>query len=282
MAPGAEVYLDHAATTPVCAEVRSVMEPWLWEEYGNASSRHRSGMRAAAAIAEARALVAAAVAGTDPGGVVFTSGATEANNIAIRSHALQQRAHGSHVLVGPFEHPSCMATALSLRDEGFEVEVCEADAEGTLDFGARLRPDTVLAIQMLVNNVTGELFPVPALAKLVAERSPHALLHVDCVQGLGKLPLDLATLGAASIALSAHKVHGPKGCGALVLTPAARKQLRPLAHGGGHGACLPAKWSEIDAAAGFVHPLGLVLQRVACDPARRTPPPSSGWAELRS
>ena len=201
-----EIYLDHAATTPTDAEVRSAMEPWLWDHFGNPSSRHTLGVRTKAAIEHARAQVARAV-GAEAENVVFTSGATEANNIAILSHARTNRKRGRHVLVGPMEHPSSMATVMSLRGEGFEIEVAQLTEGGGIDFERRLRKDTVLVVQMLVNNVTGYLFPVPALAKLVKARSPHAMLHVDCVQGLGKLPISLAALGAHSLVISSHKVH---------------------------------------------------------------------------
>ena len=268
-----EIYLDHAATTPVHPEVRAAMEPWLWEHFGNPSSRHQLGQRTKAAIEHARALVAGACGGSgsavEPHDVIFTSGATEANNLAIRSHAFSQRSRrrGAHVAVSPFEHPSAMEAALALREEGFEVTVASVDdATGAVRWCEALRQDTVLVVQMLVNNVTGALFPVPALADLCRTAAPHALLHVDCVQALGKVPLDLQVLGAHSIVLSAHKVHGPKGCGALVLGCAAdgdvRNSLQPLMHGGGHEGGLRSGTENVAAIVGMGRAVARASERL--------------------
>lgn len=226
------IYLDNAATTPVSEEVRAAMAPWLFEEYGNPSSRHRAGVRAAEALDAARRELAAAV-GAQPAGVVFTSGGTESNNLAVLGLARARERRGHHLLLGATEHPSVSAPARALAAEGFEVEVLASTGAGELDLervGAQLRPDTVLVAQMLVNNEFGAVYPVARLARLVRAGAPEAALHVDAVQGLGKLEVSLLGLGAHSLALSAHKVHGPKGAGALVLAEGVRP--RPLVHGG--------------------------------------------------
>ena len=227
------VYLDHAATTPLAPEVREAMLPWLGASFGNPSSRHPMGLHAAAAVEEARATVAQATGGSTAN-VLFTSGGTEANNLAVLGLARARRRRGRHVLVGPTEHPSVRDAALALVDEGFEVERLRLGSGGELDLEdlvARLRDDTVLVLQMLVNNEFGSIYPVARVARVVRANAPNAVLHVDAVQVLGKLELSIGELGAHSLAISAHKLHGPKGAGALVLTEGV--QPRPLVFGGG-------------------------------------------------
>jgi len=233
----ATIYLDNAATTPLDPAVREAMRPCFEGEFGNPSSRHGPGQRAADAIERARAEVARAlVARTED--VLFTSGGTEANNLGVLGSARARSKHGRHVLVGPTEHDCVRASALALESEGFQVETLRLASGGALDrehLAAALRPDTVLVAQMLVQNEFGSVYPVRELARLVRARSPHAAVHVDAVQALGKVEISIRTLGVDSIAVSAHKVHGPKGSGALVT--AGSIPLRPILHGGGqqHG-----------------------------------------------
>jgi cysteine desulfurase len=225
------IYLDNAAGTPLAPEVREAMLPFLEERFGNPSSRHPLGVDAAEAVDAARAAVARAT-GARPQAVTFTSGGTEANNLAVLGLA---RARGSgHVLVGPTEHPSVRESADALAEEGFDVETLVLDDAGELDLdhlASHLRPDTVVVAQMLVNNEFGTRYPVERVARIVRANAPRAALHVDAVQGLGKMALSIGELGAHSLSISAHKVHGPKGAGALVLAEGVR--LRPLFFGGG-------------------------------------------------
>lgn len=227
------LYLDNAATTPISAAVREAIRPFLEDEFGNPSSRHPAGQRAARAVEEARRAVARALGGRDQD-VFFTSGGTESNNLAVLGLARARAKHGRHVVIGPTEHPSVRESALALSDEGFEVESARLDPDGRLDlvdFGARLRPDTVLVAQMLVNNEFGTVYPVAKLGRMVRASSPHAALHVDAVQALGKLDVRLHELGAHSLSISAHKIHGPKGVGACLFAEGVRPA--PLVHGGG-------------------------------------------------
>ena len=228
-----QIYLDNAATTRIAPEVRAAMLPWLGEQWGNPSSRHRLGVRAREALDRARDQIARAV-DSRARGVHFTSGGTEANNIAVQGAAHKRAAKGRHILIGATEHPAVRDAAESLRAQGFEVEALQLDAEGRLDLeqaASALRPDTVLVAQMLVSNELGTVYPVAALTRLVRGRSPHAHVHVDAVQGLGKLELSLQDLGVDSLAISAHKLHGPQGGGALVLAEGV--ELPALVHGGG-------------------------------------------------
>src|SRR5262245_48378381 len=209
------------------------MLPFLEGEFGNPSSRHRPGQRAAEAIERARADVARAL-GARGADVIFTSGGTEANNLAVQGSARARAKHGKHVLVGPTEHDCVRDAALALAEEGFEVESLRLAENGALDLehlASALRPTTVLVAQMLVQNELGSIYPLREVAKLARARAPHAAVHVDAVQGLGKVEISIRTLGVDSIAVSAHKVHGPKGSGALVTAGAI--PLKPLFHGGG-------------------------------------------------
>lgn len=227
------IYLDHAATTPLAPEVREAMRPFFEDEFGNASSRHPLGQRAAEAIERARGQVARAVCAT-PRNVTFTSGGTEACNLAVLGLARAASRHGRHVLVGATEHACVRESALALAAEGFEVEFAALAKDGALDladFERRLRPQTVLVAQMLANNEFGTVYGIAHVARLVRKLAPRARLVVDAVQAFGKLDCSVHELGADCIVISAHKIHGPKGAGALIA--AGELALDPLVHGGG-------------------------------------------------
>jgi len=226
-------YLDHAATTPLSDAVRRAIAPYLEDEFGNPSSRHLLGARVADALETARAEVARAL-GAHPSGVVFTSGGTEANNLAVLGLARGAGRRGRHVLVGATEHPSVAAPAAALAAEGYEVETLRLDSRGDLDLddlAKRVRPDTALVSVMFVNNLFGTIQPVEDVAEIVAGRAPEARVHVDAIQAAGKLDVSLGELGVHALSVSAHKIHGPKGAGALVL--ARGVEPRPLVFGGG-------------------------------------------------
>lgn len=231
--PVTTIYLDNAATTAVAPSVHAAMAPFLEAEFGNPSTRYSMGVRAAEAVDRARELVARAT-GARARHVTFTSGGTEANNLAVLGLARQRARRGKGIVIGPSEHPSVRASALSLRDEGFNVREARLRPDGSLDlasFEELLSDDTVLVAQMLVNNEVGSVYAVSELARIVRRDAPNAALHVDAVQGLGKLELSIEELGADTLAVSAHKVHAPKGTGALVTR--GDVPLRPLVFGGG-------------------------------------------------
>ena len=247
----AAVYLDNAATTPVAEAVRAEMLPWLTADWGNPSSRHAFGVRARSAIDRAREQVARAL-GARAERVIFTSGGTEANNLAVLGAARARKAQGKHILVGPAEHPAVRDPALALVDEGFEVEVGKLGANGAFDlesFLAGVRPDTVLVALMLASNEHGAIYPVSKVAIAVRRRAPHAHIHTDAVQALGKLEVDIVDLGVDSVSVSAHKIHGPKGTGALVL--ASELPLRPLVFGGGQEGALRSGTENVAGIVGF-------------------------------
>jgi cysteine desulfurase len=214
------VYLDHAATTPVAPEVRAAMLPFLGEVFGNPSSAHATGRAARAAVDEARERVAAAL-GCAPGEVVFTSGGSEADNLAIRGALDRHAGRGRHLVVTAIEHDAVLKTAEELADLGrCELSVVPCDGHGVVDpeaVGAAVRDDTVLVSMMLANNEVGTVQDVAAAAEAARRRNPSVLVHTDAVQALGRLPVDVRALGVDMASITAHKVYGPKGAGALYL-----------------------------------------------------------------
>jgi cysteine desulfurase len=216
----APVYLDHAATTPVAPEVRAAMLPFLGEVFGNPSSAHATGRAARVAVDEARERVAGAL-GCAANEVVFTSGGSEADNLAIRGALDRHAARGRHLVVTAIAHDAVLKTAEELADLGrCEVSVVPCDGHGVVDpeaVGAAVRDDTVLVSMMLANNEVGTVQDVAAAAEAARRRNPGVLVHTDAVQALGRLPVDVRALGVDMASITAHKVYGPKGAGALYL-----------------------------------------------------------------
>jgi cysteine desulfurase len=224
------VYFDNNATTPVAPEVREAMLPCLSEIFGNPSSAHREGEAARAEVDQARARVAALL-NTSPARIVFTSGGTEANNLAIFSAATADPAK-KHLLASRVEHPSVLAPLGFLAKHGYEVELLEVGPDGSLDLNrlkAAIRPDTALVSLMGANNETGVLWPLAEIGALCRERG--VLCHSDVVQMLGKEPIDAAALPVDYLSMGGHKLHGPKGVGALYV--ARKAPLTPLLRGAG-------------------------------------------------
>ena len=229
----AEHYLDNSATTPVLPAVAQAAARVMVEEYGNPSSLHTKGYEAKKLLEEARARVAARL-GAQPEEVVFTSGGTEANNLALFG-AAQARAHlGKKIVTTAAEHDSVLHPCRELEKRGFSVVYIKPDSDGHLSEKAlteAIDGETILVSVMLVNNETGAMFPVEAAARAIRRKKAPALLHVDAVQAFGKLPFTVKKLGADLLTLSGHKLHAPKGVGALYVKKGAR--LLPQALGGG-------------------------------------------------
>jgi cysteine desulfurase len=222
------VYLDNNATTPVLPEVFEAMRPYFGEQFGNASSIHHHGQETRAAVESARESVAALL-GCSASEVIFTSGGTESDNLAIAGLV---RA-GDHVITSGIEHHAVLHAAKSLEQIGCEVTVLPADGRGLVDpddVKRSLRPATKLITVMMANNETGVLQPVEEIGKVAAEA--EVLFHTDAVQAAGKVPIDVNRMQCHALSISGHKLHGPQGTGALFLKKGS--QLHPLFHGGRH------------------------------------------------
>jgi len=234
--PPRPIYLDHHATTPLDPAVVAAMLPYLTEKFGNPSSRqHAFGQEAHAAVEEARAQLARLI-GAEPGDIVFTSGATESDNLAVRGAARAATARGRHLVTTAIEHPAVLEPARTIEREGFEVTVVGVGRDGivaTDEIARALRPDTVLVSVMAANNEVGTVQPIAEIGRLCGQRG--ILFHTDAVQAIGRMPVRVDEWGTDLVSISAHKMYGPKGVGVLYVRRSRRPRIRlqPQAEGGG-------------------------------------------------
>ena len=228
------IYLDNSATTQPCPEAVEAMTKALTENWGNPSALYGFGIETARALRSARSDVAAAL-GAEPERVFFTSGGTEADNWAIFGTVKRLGKRGRHIVTTAIEHPAILNCMKDLETRGYDVTYLPPDSEGFISADAlktALRPDTILVSVMMVNNEVGSVMSIAQMAKLTHRFCPEAIFHTDAVQGFLKVPFAAKTLGADLISVSSHKIHGPKGCGALYMSPRL-KSFPPLLLGGG-------------------------------------------------
>src|SRR3984893_14485536 len=233
--PHLPIYMDYSATTPVDPRVVDKMIPYLREQFGNPASRsHSYGWDAERAVEEAREQVAALV-NADPREIIWTSGATESNNLAIKGAAHFYKSKGKHVVTVKTEHKAVLDTCRELEREGFEVTYLDVKSDGLIDldtFKAALRPDTILVSVMFVNNEIGVIQDIETIGEICREKG--IIFHVDAAQATGKVVIELNRLKVDLMSFSAHKTYGPKGIGAMYVRRKPRVRVEAQMHGGGH------------------------------------------------
>ena len=262
------IYMDHSATTPVAPEVLAAMLPYFSDKFGNASSLHGFGREAREALEESRQKLARLL-NADPEEIVFTSGGTESDNIALRGIAYKNRNSGRHIITSQIEHPAILETCRSLEQEGFSVTYLPVNREGLVDLSElerAIRPDTILISIMHANNEIGTIQPLKEIGSLAAERDIY--LHTDAVQTVGKIPVDVEAMGADLLSLSAHKLYGPKGVGALYIRRGTK--IQSLATGGGHEMGMRSGTENVPGIVGLARAADLAREEMAAEGQRLT------------
>lgn len=260
------IYLDNNATTAVLPEVAAAMTPYLIEDYGNASSIHWFGQKAKSALDEARRDVARLLH-AEPTEIVLLGGGTEADNLAIRGIAEALRSKGRHLITSKIEHHAVLHTCKDLEKQGFDVTWLPVSSEGLVDpddVRRAIRPDTILISVMHANNEIGTIQPIEEIGRIAEETDVY--FHVDGVQALGKIPVDVKTLKADLYSVSAHKIHGPKGVGALFVRKGT--VLKPILTGGGHERNRRSGTENVPGIAGFGVAARIAGERLASDMSR--------------
>ncbi len=262
------IYMDHSATTPLDPQVLQAMLPFFSEKFGNASSLHSFGLEAKEALEDSRERVAKLL-GADPEEIVFTSGGTESDNLALKGTARRNRELGRHIITTQMEHPAILETCRKLEKEGYEVTYLPVTSEGLVEpaaLEAAIRPDTILISVMHANNEVGTVQPIEEIGCIAAEKGIY--LHSDAVQSVGKIATDVNALGVDLLSLSAHKLYGPKGVGALYIRRGTK--IESIVQGGGHERGLRSGTENIPGIVGLGRAAELCRERMNADGQKLT------------
>lgn len=262
------IYMDHSATTPVAPEVLEAMLPYFTEKFGNASSLHSFGLEAKEALEASREKVAELL-GAKPDEIIFTSGGTESDNLALKGIAYRNREKGKHIITTTIEHPAILEVCHKLETQGFEVTYLPVTNDGFVDpaaLEAAIRDDTILISVMHANNEIGTIQPLKEIGRIAAERDIY--LHTDAVQSTGKIPIDVNDMGLDLLSLSAHKLYGPKGVGALYVRKGTR--VESITQGGGHERNLRSGTENVAGIVGLASAAELCRQTMANEAQRLT------------
>jgi cysteine desulfurase len=278
------IYLDNHATTPMDPEVLKAMLPFFTDVFGNAASRnHEFGWTAEAAVEKARAQVARLI-GASEKEIIFTSGATESDNLALVGVAEMYKEKGNHIITTPIEHKAILDSCHHLESKGFEVTYLPVDEYGRVSpeqLRAAITPKTILVSIMFANNEIGTINPIAELGKVCKEKG--VLFHTDAVQALGKVPVDVEAMGIDLLSLTAHKIYGPKGVGALyVRRKNPRVRLAPMVHGGGHERGMRSGTLNVPGIVGFGKAAELAFKLMPEERARLTKLRDRLWDGLRA
>jgi cysteine desulfurase len=257
-----EIYLDNSATTRPYDEVINFMSEINTSFYGNPSSLHTKGIEAEKLLKKARKEVANSL-GADSKQLIFTSGGTESNNLAILGYLNANPRNGKHVITTMLEHPSVLEVYKSLAEKGYEVDYIKNDSSGTVDLNDlenKIRNDTALISCIYVNNETGAIAPLKDIVRIKNSRNPEACLHIDAVQAFGKIPIDPQKSGVGLMSVSSHKIHGPKGIGALFVSKGTK--IKPIIYGGGQETGLRSGTENVPGICGFGMACSLTFKNI--------------------
>ncbi|MFQ5700241.1 MAG: cysteine desulfurase family protein [Acidobacteriota bacterium] len=275
------IYMDHNATTPVHPEVVEAMLPYFSREFGNPSSTtHVYGRRAAEAVNEAREAIARLLGASSPDEVVFTAGATESDNLAIRGGARRLASRGDHIVTCAIEHEAVLETCASLREEGFETTVVPVEANGCVDPGrirSAMTQRTILVSIMMANNEIGTVQPLAEIGAICHARG--VVFHSDAVQAFGRIPVAVADLGVDLLSVTAHKMYGPKGIGALYIRRGV--DVAPLSHGGGQERNLRSGTLNVPGIVGFGKAAEIAARDMEVESSRQRRLRERLWREIQ-
>src|SRR5574337_993695 len=261
------IYLDYNATAPMRSEVLDAMRPYLGSHFGNAGSSHGRGRKAKGALEEAREVIASALGAREKESVVFTSGGTEADNLAVKGAAWAARDRGRHVITSAVEHRAVLGACRALEAQGFEITCVPVDGDGRIDperVKRSLRTDTTVISFMYANNETGVVFPIAEIGRIARERG--IVFHADAVQAFGRLSIDVDALGVDLLTISGHKIGGPKGIGALYVRPGTK--IVPQIHGGEQEHGVRAGTENVAAAVGLARAAQLACESMPAENER--------------